>query len=663
MGNKKTDNKKRKMRIILRGLRLMESLSPRFLLCCAGQAVLKALSPFINIYLSAKMLNYLLEGRSMGYLLAMVVWMAGLNLVCQGLGGLLERLVNMKQNILNTRYKWTLSRKMMELSYGDVESHEVQALREQIRQMEMVNNMGLWNLVLPVRTGIQSLFSILFAVSIFSAVFFQRGSGDSGSALTDFFCSPWASALLGILILANIVVSLWTVSRSTKKSFEAFAGLVPLNQVYGYYMENYIDTYHSGKDIRLYCQGSLIRKEMGELLAKGRTPIKKMKGIEFRYNGLGAAAAFAMNLFIYLTVGIRALAGLFSVGNIVQYIGGISQFIMGFTTLTGQLTLLWENAEALDLILQYLDRKGWGDADGNHREQLSFGGNSRKGMYRGKRSRREAENRESTGNPMYRGTLTVEKRDDNEYFVEFRDVSFRYPDSEAYALHHVNLKFRVGEKLAVVGRNGSGKTTFIKLMCRLYDPTEGEILLNGVDIRKYDYGEYLSLFSVVFQDFALFSFGLGQNVAADASYDRERVVRCLRQAGLGDEFFAAMPKGLESCLYQDFDENGVEISGGEAQKIAMARALYKDAPFLVLDEPTAALDPISEYEVYSKFNEIAGEKTAVYISHRLASCRFCDKIAVFEAGRIVQLGGHESLLADREGQYHQLWHAQAQYYT
>ena len=213
----------------------------------------------------------------------------------------------------------------MELSYGDVESHEVQALREQIRQMEMVNNMGLWNLVLPVRTGIQSLFSILFAVSIFSAVFFQRGSGDSGSALTDFFCSPWASALLGILILANIVVSLWTVSRSTKKSFEAFAGLVPLNQVYGYYMENYIDTYHSGKDIRLYCQGSLIRKEMGELLAKGRTPIKKMKGIEFRYNGLGAAAAFAMNLFIYLTVGIRALAGLFSVGNIVQYIGGISQ--------------------------------------------------------------------------------------------------------------------------------------------------------------------------------------------------------------------------------------------------------------------------------------------------------------------------------------------------
>lgn len=643
MSNKKMDNKKMKMQIILRGVRLMESLSPRFMLCCVGQAVLKALSPFINIYLSAVMVNCLLEGRGMGDLLALVLLMAGLNLACQGLGAWLERLVNLKQSILNTQYKWTLSRKMMELSYGDVESHEVQALREQIRQMEMVNNMGLWNLVLPVRTAIQSIFSILFAASIFSEVFFQRGSADSGSALTDFFCSPWASALLGILILANIFVSLWTVSRSTKKIFETYAGLVPGNQLYGYYLENYIDTYHSGKDIRLYRQGNLISREMGELLAKGRTPIKRLKGIEFRYNGLGAAAGFLMNLFIYLTVGVRALAGLFSVGNIVQYVGGISQFIAGFTTLTGQLTLLWENAEALDLILGYLDRKGWGETGADQRERHA--------------SRRGGEN------PMYRGSLTVEKRDDNEYDVEFRDVSFRYPNTEAYALRHINLKFKIGEKLAVVGRNGSGKTTFIKLMCRLYDPTEGEILLNGVDIRKYDYEEYMSLFSVVFQDFALFSFGLGQNVAADSEYDRERALRCLRQAGLGEEFFAAMPKGLESCLYQDFDESGVEISGGEAQKIAMARALYKDAPFLVLDEPTAALDPVSEYEVYSKFNEIAGDKTAIYISHRLASCRFCDKIAVFEAGEIVQTGGHESLLADEEGQYHRLWHAQAQYYT
>ncbi|MDE6641168.1 MAG: ABC transporter ATP-binding protein/permease [Acetatifactor sp.] len=265
-------------------------------------------------------------------------------------------------------------------------------------------------------------------------------------------------------------------------------------------------------------------------------------------------------------------------------------------------------------------------------------------------------------NHMYQGSLTVEKRDDNDYNVEFRDVSFRYPHTQEYALRHVNLKFKAGEKLAVVGMNGSGKTTFIKLMCRLYDPTEGEILLNGVNIKKYDYEEYISIFSVVFQDFRLFSFTLGQNVAAGTVYDETLVRQCLEQAGFGERL-ESMGMGLDTCLYKDCDENGVEISGGEAQKIALARALYKDAPFMILDEPTAALDPISEYEVFSRFNEIAKDKTAIYISHRLASCRFCDKIAVFDEGRIVQTGSHGELLAQEGGRYYELWHAQAQYYT
>ena len=241
-------------------------------------------------------------------------------------------------------------------------------------------------------------------------------------------------------------------------------------------------------------------------------------------------------------------------------------------------------------------------------------------------------------------------------------MSFKYPASEEYALRLVSVKFHVGERLAVVGLNGSGKTTFIKLLCRLYDPTEGEILLNGIDIKKYDYDEYMSIFSVVFQDFKLFSFSLGQNVAASVKYDRERVKACLEKAGFGARL-QEMPEGLDTCLYKDFEERGVEISGGEAQKIALARALYKDAPFIVLDEPTAALDPVAEYEVYFKFNEIVGNKTAIYISHRLSSCRFCDEIAVFDNGKIVQQGNHEELIADENGKYHELWYAQAQYYN
>ena len=209
--------------------------------------------------------------------------------------------------------------------------------------------------------------------------------------------------------------------------------------------------------------------------------------------------------------------------------------------------------------------------------------------------------------------------------------------------------------------NGSGKTTFIKLLCRLYDPTEGQILLNGIDIRKYNYGEYMNIFSVVFQDFQLFALPLGQNVAGQVDYDPVRAEDCLQKAGFGDRL-EKMPKGLETYLYKDYDKDGVDISGGEAQKIAIARALYKDAPFIILDEPTAALDPIAEAEIYEKFDEIVEDKTAIYISHRLSSCKFCDRIAVFHEGSVIQQGTHTQLLSDEAGQYYALWNAQAQYY-
>ncbi len=229
-------------------------------------------------------------------------------------------------------------------------------------------------------------------------------------------------------------------------------------------------------------------------------------------------------------------------------------------------------------------------------------------------------------------------------------------------LKNISMKLNIGERLAIVGMNGSGKTTFIKLLSRLYDPNEGEILLNGINIKKYDYDEYLSLFSIVFQDFKLFSFSLAQNVAASVDYDGKLLENILTEAGFAERL-KAMPKGLDTPLYKDFDEDGVEISGGEAQKIALSRALYRDAPIIILDEPTAALDPIAEFEIYSKFNEIVGTKTAFYISHRLSSCRFCDEIAVFHEGRIIQKGTHDELVKEGNGKYYELWNSQAQYYN
>ena len=304
-----------------------------------------------------------------------------------------------------------------------------------------------------------------------------------------------------------------------------------------------------------------------------------------------------------------------------QYVGAITNFSAGVTLLISTMGRIYNNTPFIRTCYEFLDLP----------------------------------------NEMYQGSLTTEKRSDRQYEIEFRDVSFKYPASETWALRHVSMKFKIGSRLAVVGQNGSGKTTFIKLLCRLYDPTEGEILLNGIDIRKYNYAEYLSVFSVVFQDFQLLSFPLGQNVAAREKYDRVLAEQCLRQAGFGDRL-DTMPKGLDSSLGRDFDPNGVDVSGGEAQKIAIARSLYKDAPFIILDEPTAALDPVAEQEVYERFNEIASDKTTIYISHRLSSCRFCDEIAVFDQGNVIQQGTHDWLLSDETGKYAELWNAQAQYY-
>lgn len=240
--------------------------------------------------------------------------------------------------------------------------------------------------------------------------------------------------------------------------------------------------------------------------------------------------------------------------------------------------------------------------------------------------------------------------------IELKNVSFKYPNSDSLPLENISLKLEPKKRIAIVGMNSSGKTIFIKLLCRLYDPTEGEILVDGVNIMKYNHEEYLKAFSVVFQDFYILPFMLGENVAASNVYDGDAVINVLKKTGVKYQ-------NPEIYLYKTFDESCVEISGGEAQKIALARALYKDAPVLVLDEPTASLDPRAEYEIYTKFNEISQDKTVIFISHRLASCRFCDDILVFDKGRIVQRGKHEDLLMDEQGKYYELWHAQAQYYN
>ncbi len=248
------------------------------------------------------------------------------------------------------------------------------------------------------------------------------------------------------------------------------------------------------------------------------------------------------------------------------------------------------------------------------------------------------------------------------YKFEFINVSYRYKGQDGYALKNLNITIEPGTKLAVVGLNGAGKTTMIKLLMRLYDPTEGVILLNGVDIRRYKRRDYFRLFAPLFQQIMVFAFPMNENVSmlTPDKTNKERALSCLIKAGLSEKI-ASLDKGADTQLLKVIYEDGIDLSGGERQKLGLAKALYKDAPIVVLDEPTAALDALAEYELYQKFDSMIGNKSAVYISHRLSSTRFCDAIAMFVEGEMVEYGSHEELL-NKGGAYAEMYNIQAQYY-
>lgn len=260
-----------------------------------------------------------------------------------------------------------------------------------------------------------------------------------------------------------------------------------------------------------------------------------------------------------------------------------------------------------------------------------------------------------------RSTIPVPKAD--RYTFTFENVSFRYKGQDKYALKNLNLTLEAGQRLAVVGLNGAGKTTFIKLLLRLYDVTEGRILCNGIDIREFDRTEYYKLFAPAFQEVEVFAFSLAENISMQTTEetDKEAAEQYIRAAGMGEKL-DGLPKGMDTELLKVLYDDGVDLSGGEKQKLALARALYKNAPIVVLDEPTAALDALAEYRLYQSFDRMIGGRTAVYISHRLSSTRFCDSIAMFVAGEMVEYGTHDELLS-KGGAYAEMFRVQAQYYV
>lgn len=423
--------------------------------------------------------------------------------------------------------------------------------------------------------------------------------------------------LLPVQIIGLVLISMFN-AKNNKIEIESYKDLAGINRIFGYFLFQLAD-FSYGKEIRLYDSAEMMLQKADTESRKMANVWKKMS-VRQRTNAWGMDMINAVRDGIsYFYIGLLALLKKITVGDFSMCITSASELYQG---MFGVVRSCQDIAKRCIYAYQFIKLLDYPVA-------LSKGDKKVSG---------------------------------EKHVIEFSHVSFRYPRSEQYVLKDINLKITSGEHLSVVGLNGAGKTTFIKLLCRLYDVTEGEILIDGVNIKEYSEEEYRKLFAVVFQDFQLFAFSLKDNIALGDTAKEGEVEHVLELSGFYEDA-QKLPQGLDTMLYKSFDEKGTELSGGQQQKTAIARALYKNAPIVILDEPTAALDPVAEYDIYRSFDTLVGGKTAIYISHRLSSCKFCDRIAVFAENTIKEYGTHDELVGMKNGIYAELFAAQAQYYV
>lgn len=622
-GNKASDISaiKEMLRLSLRGYKIWWVENPQLLLSSAAYAAVSSLSPYAGIWLLARLINEVAGPHDLHRLMVLTAAVLIQTAVLKILSAGLERWKNVQwAGIWHTQNKIFMS-KLLSMDFAAVSNPHIQELRFQIWQNSNSGAWGFYKLLFCFEDMVKSVVSIGGAIVLTIPLFILSVPEECGGLVI--FNNPLFIVLIIVSMLAAALEPFFSVKANdylVKYSNEHKMG----NRLFSFWLGELGSDRTRALDVRIYRQDVLSKSNLEQNNPfNGKSKLAKAaKGPMGGFRALSGAASQIYVGIAYIFVCLKALGGAFGVGSIMQYVGSITALSGRVSSFMQVLGDLHNNTAFLRTSFEFLDMP----------------------------------------DSVNQGSHIMEKGRDEKYKIEFRNVSFQYPGQDSYALSNVSLTFHAGGKLAVVGMNGSGKTTFIKLLCRLYTPTEGEILLNGVDIRTYDYYEYMSMLSVVFQDFKLLSFALGQNIATKVNYNGDKAKHCLHNAGFGERF-NRLPRGLETVLYKDFDEKGVNISGGEAQKIALARALYKNAVFIVLDEPTAALDPIAEFEVYDKMNEMVGDKSAIFISHRLSSCRFCQDIVVFHEGRLIQRGSHNELVADKSGKYYELWNAQAQYYT
>lgn len=563
--------------------------------------------PYYSLYFTSLTVNYLYQSNTLQAKQSVLFLLIGSFVI-----GCIQHICNQAKEVycqtVNQTYNQQFTDKSYHLAYEKYERKETLEKIQMIRNNERGGNRissQIDRIYLLMTKLVSTIFAIIYLVKLF---FFTNGN---------------SSILISLLFMLALIAFFYIIMKfnenGNKKTLEIRQRSIEANALGNYIFNlNYDPT--KGKDIRIFGMSNMLLQFNNYVYDIFAGILNDQGLVEGKFSGLNALFLQLFSGLSFFYVGYQAIHHAIGVGDILLYAGAISQLMTSLTDIFANYSKIKFCFEkTLNLYHEFINSS---DMD-------------------------------------YDGTLPIEKRDDNVYHFQFEDVSFKYPGTDQMILNHINLDFNVGESYAIVGQNGAGKSTLIKLLCRLYEPTDGRILLNGIDIRKYSYEEYVQIFSVVFQDFKLYALNLDNNIACDECPDEERVKAVLKQVNIY-EHIMEHPDGIHQLLYKETGD-GVILSGGEAQKVAIARALYKDAPFVILDEPTSALDPISEAEIYENFHSMIKDKTAIYISHRMSSCRFCQHIIVLDQGTMVDFGSHDELM-EHDGLYAKLWQTQAQYY-
>ena len=548
--------------------------------------------------------------------ICIVLLIAGVNATLAVANLLLGRCVNYRRFMLSMNYQKDKTRAYFHVPYSYMETPEFQDLKQNIRFSD--DNMGSF---MGLLNNFENFFAnwmnlITGCVVCLVLMFYPKMLGGRTMA-----------ALVAVIacILGISFIFMHAVKRLQKRSNDLTPGLFEIvtqgNRLAMYLIEYVVHNYPMGKDIRVYKADTLIHHEYQKMNDNMSFALKKIGYVSGLPGTVNNISGDIIKGIIYLALAAMAILKYITVGSVVIWANSITK-VMG--TYSGIVMSMGEFS-----ILQ---------------KRLSYG----KELF-------------AIADGQVEDTSEAGERVQAPQEIVFQNVSYQYPNSSEWALKDVNFTIRKGDRVSIVGRNGAGKSTVVKLLCGMYEPTEGKILFDGRSKEEIAPAAYRKMMAAVFQDFKVLSFSIEDNILMGKSSDEKRLDETIQKCRL-KQWIDSQEAGKNTFLFNDY-ENGVECSGGEAQRVALARCLYADAPIMIFDEPTAALDARTEMEVFENMREISADRTAIFVSHRLSSCLFSDRIFVFQDGRFVREGTHEELLKDSKCVYQELWNAQAQYYV